>query len=378
MKAVNTKTLKDCFSGLEDPRVDRNKKHKLMDIIIIAICAVISNANDWNEIETWAMTKEEWLKDFLELPNGIPSHDTFNRVFSIIDPRYFFNCFTEWIRSIQAVFSSHLIAIDGKTLRGSRDKRFQKTALHLVSAWCTDLQMSFGQVKTAEGSNEITAIKELLQVIQIQGCTVTIDAIGCQKEIATQIVEKGGNYVLALKKNQKNFYEDVQLYFDTLEKERFRDNRCTIAKTVEKDHGRIEKRICIATNDIDWLSEKSAWKSLSSIAVVISSRTIDGVTSTEKRYYISSLKPDAANILHSIRSHWGIENTLHWSLDVLLREDACRMRTKNNAENFAAIRRMVITLLKQETSKKISMKCKRLLAGWDNNYLLKIIGLPMS
>jgi len=366
--------LVESFEQVEDPRVNRNKKHRLIDIIVIALCAVLSNANDWNEIETWGIIKEDWLRQFLELPNGIPSHDTFNRVFSLIDPKQFFDCFSQWIQAIHGVLQDKIIAIDGKALRKSNDSRFAKSALHLVSAWCADFHLTLGQVKTADKSNEITAMEELITLLSVKGTIITIDAMGCQKKIAALIAEKKGDYVLALKKNHKDLYEDISLFFNTLEQGNFKDKNCHTYSTVEKDHGRIEKRLYAVSNAIDWLPGKEEWKKLQSVAMVVSQRTINGKKSTERRYYISTLSQNPQQIARAIRSHWSIENNLHWQLDVTFKEDLSRSRTKNNAENFAALRRMAVTLLKQETSKKISMKCKRLLAGWDNNYLLKIIG----
>lgn len=368
------KTLFDFFINLDDPRIERNLRHNFMDIIVMAICAVIANANDWNEIETWGYCKQEWLETFLELPNGIPSHDTFNRVFSALDPQKFVECFAAWVNSISLTVEGTVIAIDGKKLRRSSDDCFGKTALHLVSAWSTDLHITLGQIKTAEKSNEITAIPELLDMLMIKGAIITIDAMGCQKEIAAKIKDKNAEYVLALKGNHGDLYDDIKTFFDFEEKTNFK-GKISRFETLEKDHGRIEKRIFLATNKIDWLNEKCAWKGLQSIAMVISERREKGKKSIERRYYLTSLKPNAEKIGHAIRSHWGIENTLHWQLDVNFKEDQSRLRAKNSAENFAAIRRIALSLLKQDTSRKMSMKCKRLLAGWDNNYLLKIIGV---
>jgi predicted transposase YbfD/YdcC len=369
------RTLFDFFVELEDPRIERNQRHNFMDIIAMAICAVIANANDWNEIETWGYCKYEWLKTFLELPNGIPSHDTFNRVFSALDPQKFLECFAAWVNSINLAVEGTVIAIDGKRLRRSGGDCFGKTALHLVSAWSTDLNMTLGQVKTTEKSNEITAIPELLDTLFIKGAIITIDAMGCQKDIALKIKTKGGEYVLALKGNHGDLHDDVKTFFDIEEKSNFSETKISRFETLEKDHGRIEKRTFIATSEIDWLKKKHDWQGLQSIVMVISERREKGKKSIERRYYITSLKPIAEQIGRAIRSHWGIENTLHWQLDVNFKEDQSRLRAKKSAENFAAIRRIALSLLKQETSKKLSMKCKRLLAGWDNNYLLKIIGV---
>jgi predicted transposase YbfD/YdcC len=362
------------FRDLEDPRLGRNIRHNFSDIITMAICAVIANANDWNEIEIWGLCKEEWLKTWLFLPNGIPSHDTFNRVFSAINPRHFMQCFGAWVQNIIACIEGVVVSIDGKRVRRSYDTNFGKSALHLVSAWASELNLSLGQVKTNEKSNEITAIPELLDMLLLKGAIVTIDAMGCQKNIAEKIINKGAHYVLALKNNHADLYDDIKTYFDEVEKNGFTDPHVTSYREIEKDHGRIEKRAIFVTDFIQWLSAKVFWKGLKTIVMVISERTIRGKKSTEKRYFISSVAPDPKTLGRYIRSHWSIENTLHWQLDVNFKEDQSRARNKNSAENFAAIRRMTLSLLKQETSKKISLKNKRLLAGWDNSYLLKIIG----
>lgn len=384
MKAVASnpnsrrRSLIEHFSELKDPRVNRNIRHNLLDIIAMAICAVIANANDWNEIEAWAICKEDWLQTFLALPNGIPSHDTFNRVFSAIDPQAFLQCFASWINEINIMVHGTVISIDGKRLRRSHNESAGRSALHLVSAWASDLHLSLGQVKTADKSNEITAIPELLNLLMIKGCIITIDAMGCQKHIAAAIIDKGADYVLALKGNHGDLHDDVKTYFDSAEASNFKNQKCNVFKTLEKDHGRIEKRTVVATSNIAWLNERSDWKGIKSIAMVIAERKIKNKHSVERRCYITSLEPNAEKIGHSIRSHWSIENSLHWQLDVNFKEDQSRLRTKNGAENFAAIRRMALSMLKQETTKKLSMKCKRLLAGWDNEYLLKVIGVKAN
>lgn len=372
---TNKIALFEHFSDLEDPRLVHQVRHNLMDIIAIAICAVIANANDWNEIETWALCKKDWLKSFLSLPHGIPCHDTFNRVFSLINPPAFFKCFSSWISSIGLLVEGTVISIDGKKLRRSHDAHFEKSALHLVSAWASDLHLSLGQVKTADKSNEITAIPELLNLLSIKGCIITIDAMGCQKTIAAQIIDKEANYVLALKGNHGDLHDDLKTYFDECEKSNFKETKCSTFKTIEKDHGRIEKRTTVVTGNIEWLHKKEDWKKLKSIVMVIAEREIKDKKSIERRYYITSLSANPENIGNIIRSHWSIENKLHWQLDVNFKEDLSRARVKNSGENFAAIRRIALTLLRQETTKKLSMKCKRLLAGWDNDYLLKILGI---
>lgn len=373
IQEAERKSLCDYFVQLKDPRSDRNKKHKLLDIITIAICAVIANADDWNEIELWGRCKEDWLKTFLELPHGIPSHDTFNRVFSALDPHMFFHCFVSWIYSINEALEGTVLSIDGKSLRRSYDT--EKSPLHMVNVWASDLNISLGQIKTDTNSNEITAIPDLLNRLVVKGCIITIDAMGCQKAIASLIKEKKGDYVLALKGNQSSLYEDVKLYFEDHEKSGFKEGRFTTTQTLEKDHGRIEKRFCVATNDIKWLTQKNDWKGLTSICMIISEREVKGQKTIQRRYYITSLAPEAEKLCQLIRSHWSIENKLHWQLDVTFKEDQSRLREKTSAENFAALRRMALTLLKQETSEKVSLKCKRLAASLSDKYLLKVLAV---
>ena len=369
---MTKKTLFEHFASLEDPRKINKIDHKLSDIIIIAICAIISNADTWNGIETWANAKEAWLKTFLELPHGIPTHDTFNRVFSAIHPKAFFDSFIAWVKETGLAVNAKIISIDGKQLRRSH-KPFEKSGLHLVSAWSSDLSITLGQVRTEEKSNEITAIPELLNLLAIEGCTITIDAMGCQRDIAEQIVNQRADYVLTLKGNQNNLHDDVKTYFEDAQKTGFKEISCSVFQTTDKDHGRFEKRIYIATDDIDWLYGREKWKNLTSIVMVISERELNGKTSTETRYYITSHKPNAEALGNCIRLHWSIENQLHWQLDVTFNEDQSRTRTGYGAENFAAVRRFVITLLRQEKSKKLSLTSKRLLAGWDVAYLEKIL-----
>jgi len=384
------RTLIEFFGEVPDPRKKHNLKHKLIDILIIGVCGVIAGCNNFEEIEEWALMKEEFLRKFLELRNGIPSHDTINRVFSIIDPRIFFQCFMSWISEVRVMLGEKEISIDGKTLCGSRSTKFGKrSALHLVSAWSSQMQISLGQVRTHEKSNEITAIPELLNLLMIEGCIITIDAMGCQKEIAALIIEKKANYVLALKKNHGDFHEEVETYFNDVEKSNFKNEDCEIFKTIEKDHGRIEKRTVVITNNINWITQKPLWKSLQCIVMVIAERKEKDKKTIEKRYYITSLNKNAEKIAHIIRSHWSIENQLHWHLDVNFAEDYSRLRTKNNAENFSSLRKIALALLKQESNKpesfandterrlnkKKSIRCKRLRALLDEKYLLKIIGL---
>jgi Transposase len=363
-------TIEDFFSDLTEPR-ESNKRHKLIDIITIALCSVICGADTWEDIEEFGHTKWEWFGKFLELPHGIPAHDTFARVFANMDPTEFQQAFLKWVEAIRAVTNKQIVAIDGKTLRRSRDK--DKFPLHLVSAWALENKMVLGQVKTREKSNEITAIPELLRVLELEGCIVTIDAMGCQKDIAEKIIDKGADYVLGLKGNQGTLHDDVKLYFEDCLSSGFKDIAYDYHETIDGDHGRIETRRYWTTSAIDWLSDKALWKNLSTIVMVERERYVNGKTSTETSYYLTSLESDAARVSRAVRGHWGIENSLHWVLDIAFREDESRIRKDHAPANFAIIRHMALNLLRKETSLRRSIKTKRLKAGWDTDYLARIL-----
>jgi predicted transposase YbfD/YdcC len=371
MQEISAAAIERHFSSLSDPRIQYKVRHKLMDIIVITICAVISGADGWTEVEEYGKAKYEWLKSFLELPFNIPSHDTFGNVFSVLSLSEFESCFLSLVRSVFGETGSDLVPIDGKRLCNFYDRSSKKAAIHMVSAWASENRIILGQVKTDVHSNEITAIPELLKMLEIKDCIVTIDAMGTQKAIASQIAD--GDYVLALKRNQKSLYDDVKLFFEDASERNFDGLVYDSHKTVEKDHGRIETREYWITPDIDWLFGKEEWNKIKNIGMVRSERDIEGKISTETRYYITSIESDAEQFCKAVRGHWGIENKVHWVLDVAFREDACRIRKGFAAENLAVIRHIALNLLRQEQSLKKGIAVKKHRDGWDNEYLLKVL-----
>lgn len=374
MSKLKAEVLFESLTKIDDPRRDHQKFHSLFDILVISICAVICGAEHWTEIEEFGEAKQEWFSSFLELENGMPSHDTFRRVFILLDNIKLKEVFVEWISSAVSLSKGTLVNIDGKNLGGSREPIKGKKALNMVSAWASEQSVVLGQVKTDEKSNEITAIPELLKILDLAGCIVTIDAMGCQTDIVKEIAEKEADYVISLKGNQGNLYEDVKDYLDWAEREKFKDISFDYCETVEKDHGRIEMRRCWVTEEIDWLEQKEDWKNLKSVIKVKAIReVIGGKQTVERRYFISSLGADAKLALRSVRGHWAIENQLHWCLDIGFREDDCRVREDRSAENLATVRHIGLNLLKQEKSCKLGIKSKRKKAGWDESYLLKVL-----
>jgi len=364
------------FGSVQDPRIERSKEHKLIDIISISICAVICGAEGWVDIENFGKSKLAWLKTFLELPNGIPSHDTFGRVFSLIAPEEFQESFHSWVQSIHELTNGQIVAIDGKQLRGSKDSFLGKRAIYMVSAWAESNELVLGQRKVDAKSNEITAIPELLKILDISGCIVTIDAIGTQTKIAKAIIDSGADYLLSVKENQGHLYEDIAWLFEYDQRNKFKHGSYDHAKTVNKGHGRIEIRECWSISDPEYLQSLkgvSKWKGLRSIAMVTATRMTDKKTSVKNRYYISSLPSKAEQLLHVARRHWSIENELHWVLDVALKEDHSRIRKEYAPENFAVLRQLAVSLLKQEKTAKGGIHAKQLQAAWNQDYLLKVL-----
>lgn len=369
---MHEKTIDFFFETVEDPR-HHNSLHPLIDVIIITICAVVAGADTYEQVENFGKKRKRWLSKFLTLPRGIPSHDTFGRIFERMNPREFQDSFKQWIASVAKQTKGEVVAIDGKTLRRSHDKSDDKKAIHMISAWASSNQIILGQLKTEEKSNEITAIPYLLKLLDLSGCIITIDAMGTQKKIAQAITAQNNDYILALKENHKTLHEDATRFFDnmgSMEKEGYTFDEYT---TVDGGHGRVETRRYLMTSDIEWLDCKEDWPGLKSLGMVESIREVNGKTSQETRYYISSLDCCAQIFGDAVRSHWGIENSVHWVLDIAFREDESRIRKGFGPENFAAIRHIALNLLKENKSFKGSIKSKRLNAAMDPNYLEEVM-----
>lgn len=373
-------SLVECFADLPDPRVVGRTDHDLLDIVVLALCAVMSGAEGWDDIEAWGLEREAWLRRFLRLRNGIPGHDTIRRVFEALSPVELEKRFESWVGTVCPAVAGRVIAIDGKALRGSGSLGRGQRALHLVSAYAAEYGLTLGQRACEEKSNEITAIQELLPVLALEGAVVTIDAMGCQTAIAGQITQAKGDYVLAVKDNQPQLAEALRDFFATLNRAGYPHRATSTFETLDKGHGRLETRRCVAVGELDWLDTmglRQRWPGLASVACIESQRRIGDKLETDTRYVISSLPAEAARILHAVRTHWGVENGLHWCLDVTFGEDASAIRLRNAAHNFSFLRRLALNLFRADTSRKLSLPRKRKAAAWNPDYLAHVLGLQL-
>jgi predicted transposase YbfD/YdcC len=384
MQKHPTLSLVEHFKELSDPRVDRTKDHALIDVLVVAVCTLLCGGEGFNDMEDFGKAKEQWFKTFLSLANGIPSHDTFNRVLAALDPKKFLECFLRWTQSLRQSVHQEIVALDGKALRRAMNKK--ENLKYIVSAWAESNNLVLGQLKVTDKSNEITAVPELLRVLELSGCIVTLDAMGCQKKIAQEIMEADADYVLALKGNQETVHEEVKSFLDAtiVEAQTLRPPGAAAPKaaaklahiqTVEKDHGRMEIRDYYQSDQLDWFADLEKWQGIKSVGVVESARELDGVKTIERRYYLASLPLNVELFARAVRSHWGVENKVHWVMDVCFREDQSRARAGNAAENLATLRRLALNMLRQEKTKKRGIKGKQLNAGWDHAYLLKLLGI---
>ncbi len=362
------------FQDLPDPRVARTPEHKLIDILVIAVCTLRCGGEGFHDMEDFGAAKHDWLKTFLELPQGIPSHDTFNRVFQALDPASILECFVRWTQSLRAAVSEEIVALDGKALR--RALRAGASAPVLVSAWARENGLVLGQLQVRAKSNEITAVPELLRALELAGCIVTLDAMGCQKNIAKEIKEADAEYVLALKGNHETVHAEVKSYLDDASQRGVQE--LVSHQTVEKDHGRLEKRTYWQSAALDWFEDWTKWEGLKSVGVVEARRQAGaGPVTVERRYYLSSLGLDAARFARAVRGHWSVENQCHWLLDMQMGEDQSRVRVGHAAQNLGTLRRLALNLLQREKTKKRGLKGKQKNAGWDHTYLLKLLGGPI-
>jgi predicted transposase YbfD/YdcC len=377
-------SLVEHFKSIIDPRVNRTKAHDLIDILVIAVCALICGGESFNDMEDFGQAKREWFQSFLGLRNGIPSHDTFNRVFAALDPKKFLDCFLRWTQSVRQAMPQEIVALDGKALRRALDQ--DQSVKYIVSAWAEGNGLVLGQLKVVDKSNEITAVPELLRVLELGGCIVTVDAMGCQKKIAKEIVEADADYVLALKGNQERVHEEVKTFLDqTLAEKKgprlpgakLSPAAATLAswETVEMDHGRLEIRRYYQSTQLEWFADLEKSEGLRSVGMVESLREIGSKRTVDRRYFLSSLLLDAPLFARAVRGHWGVENKLHWVLDVHFREDQSRARAGYAAENLATLRRLSLNLLKREKTKKRGIKGKQLNASWNHAYLLQLLGI---
>lgn len=376
-------SLIEQFKDLPDPRVNRTKDHDLIDILVIAICTLLCAGEGFNDMEDFGKAKEDWFKTFLTLRNGIPSHDTFNRVFAAIDPEQFLRCFLDWTQTLRSAISQEIVALDGKALR--RALNSDRSVKYVVSAWAEDNGLVLGQLKVDDKSNEITALPQLLRALELSGCIVTVDAMGCQKTIAKEIKEADADYVLALKANHQVVHQEVKTFLDdTVAQREAKPVKLSPAaaalavhETVDKDHGRHETRRYYQSDRLDWFADRTKWEGLKTVGMVEAIREVGEVRTVERRYYLSSLPLGVETFARAVRGHWGVENKLHWVLDVQMREDQSRARTGHAAENLATLRRLALNLLKREKTKRRGVRGKQLNAGWDHAYLLRLLGVPV-
>ena len=379
-------SLIEHFKDLPDPRVQRTKDHDLIDILVIAICTLLCAGESFNDMEDFGKAKREWFKTFLTLRNGIPSHDTFNRLFAALDPKAFLDCFVGWTQSLRQAVPQEIVALDGKALR--RALNADQSVKYVVSAWAESNGLVLGQLKVADKSNEITALPELLRVLELSGCIVTVDAMGTQKKIAREIKEADADYVLALKGNHETVQAEVKTFLDETVAETSKPRRIgtklspaaatlAVLETVEKDHGRIETRRYYQSAEVDWFADRAKWEGLRSVGMVEAVRETGGQRTVERRYYLTSLPLGVETFARAVRGHWGVENKLHWVLDVCFREDQSRARAGNAAENLATLRRLALNLLRREKTKKRGIKGKQLNASWNQAYLLRLLGIPI-
>jgi len=378
-RAEQPKDLLGCLQGIEDPRVDRTRDHKLLDILVIGVCCLICGGEGFTDMETFGKAQHEWLRRFLELPKGIPSHDTFNRVFCAIKPEAFLECFVQWTQSLRSTVGREIVALDGKAQRRACNKG--QSIPYVVSAWASASGLTLGQVKVDEKSNEITAIPKLLRALELQGCIVTIDAMGCQKKIAREIIEADADYCLALKGNQTAAHEEIRAFFDDLIPPDpamgtpLRPHQTDYVESVEGDHGRVETRRYWITDQIGWFADAEDWEGLRSFGIVDSVRQVGDSRSYERRCFLLSIPPDAKTFAAACRGHWGVENPLHWTLDVTFREDNSRARSGHAPENLAALRRLALNTIKSNRSHpKLSVRSRRLMAAWNHEYLATLLG----
>lgn len=368
-----SRSLQTALATLTDPRAESLTEHRLLDILMIAVCCLLCGGQSFTHMEQFGHAKRAWLGTFLELPNGIPSHDTFRRVFLLLAPQSFAEVFLRWTQSLRRAVGAEVVALDGKTLRRSFDRVSGRGPLHLVSAWAATNRLVLGQLATAEKSNEITAVPELLRTLELAGCIVTADALNCQKNTAKEISEADADYVLALKGNHGTAHAEVQSFLEDARHRSFAGVAHDFVETVDKDHGRLEIRRYWISDQIGWFADRAHWEKLRTVAMVEAERHVAGQVSVERRFYLCSLPPDAKLLAHAVRSHWGIENQLHWVLDVQMNEDQCRVRTGNAAQNLATLRRIVLNLQRRDSHPKLSIKAKQLQASWDHAYLQSLL-----